>query len=236
MDQALIPGYGPAGVPTTGFSLGCLKVQSKGNNDAAFLKSAKRLLQFSWGVLILLIITFIGLVCYAVSEIGFENFTRSMDFGFESNMAEDYMWETLKSDFFFMTGLGLFMCLPILFPCCITPVCAYCASKHQDQGMLSFVVCQHGTGAIGGTVCIIYGIYTIASAVSDSDVSAKDAADVASEGFSYMSGEEKAAAAGFVTWCCLLLIMHWCAFCKGVSSQVALRSASTAVQMPMSPV
>ena len=237
MNQSLISGYGP-GVTNglgAGFSLCCLKVQAKGNNDAAFLDSAKKLLQFSWGVLVLLILTAIGFLCWTMYEVGFEDFTREFNF-IGNRYADDYLWETLKGDFVGVTCLGLFMSLPMLFPCCITPTCAYCASKHQDHGMLSFVVCQHGTGAIGGTMCIIYGIYKIVSSVSDSDVSAGDAAHAASEGVSYMSTEEKAYAGGFVAWCCILLTLHWCAFCKGISAKSALSTVGTSVQMPMSPV
>jgi hypothetical protein len=67
----------------------------------------------------LLFMTAIGFMCYVLYQIGWEDFIRALDFGFGNRYADDYMWEMLKGDFVAM--MGLFMSLPMLFPCCITP-------------------------------------------------------------------------------------------------------------------
>ena len=125
-----------------------------------------------------------------------------------------------------MTVFALFMMLPMCCPCCVVPICGYCGAKHQDRGMLRFVNCQHGTGAIGGTLVILYCLYTLIGLMSDADVSADDVSNVASHARGACDGGSSACswALAFVCWSVLLLTLHWCAFCAGYAHPLAQRS------------
>ena len=125
--------------------------------------------------------------------------------------------------FLYVTVFALFMMLPMCCPCCVVPICGYCGAKHQDRGMLRFVNCQHGTGAIGGTLVILYCLYTLIGLMSDADVSADDVSNVASHARGACDGGSSACswALAFVCWSVLLLTLHWCAFCAGYAHPLA---------------
>ncbi len=117
-----------------------------------------------------------------------------------------------------MTVFALFMALPMCCPFCVVPICGYCGAKHQDRGMLRFVNCQHGTGAIGGTMVILYCLYKLIGLMNDAGVSADDVSDAASHvSDSHVCDYTSACswALAFVCWTVLLLTLHWCAFCAG---------------------
>ena len=124
--------------------------------------------------------------------------------------------------FLYVTVFALFMLLPMCCPFCVVPICGYCGAKHQDRGMLRFVNCQHGTGAIGGTLVILYCLYKLIGSMSDAGVSADDVSDAASHArgaCDYTSACSWALA--FVCWSVLLLTLHWCAFCAGYAHPLA---------------
>ena len=119
------------------------------------------------------------------------------------------------------------MVLPMCCPCCVVPICGYCGAKHQDRGMLRFFNCQHGTGAIGGTLVILYCLYKLIGLMNDAGVSADDVSDAASHvSDSHVCDYTSACswALAFVCWTVLLLTLHWCAFCAGYAHPLAQRS------------
>ena len=129
--------------------------------------------------------------------------------------------------FLYVTLFALFMVLPMCCPFCVVPICGYCGAKHQDRGMLRFVNCQHGTGAIGGTLVILYCLYKLIGLMNDAGVSADDVSDAASHvSDSHVCDYTSACswALAFVCWTVLLLTLHWCAFCAGYAHPLAQRS------------
>ena len=138
--------------------------------------------------------------------------------------------------FVYITFFALFMILPMCCPCCVVPVCGYCAAKHQDRGMLKFVVCQHGTGAIGGTTIILYSLFKIIELMNDAGVTTDDFHSDPEAHNDMPRHESRAPDCGsactwamiFVFWCGLLLALHWIAFYAGVKAHSALHAVTGA--------
>ena len=145
-------------------------------------------------------------------------------------------WAAFQVGFVYITFFALFMILPMCCPCCVVPVCGYCAAKHQDRGMLKFVVCQHGTGAIGGTTIILYSLFKIIELMNDAGVTTDDFHSDPEAHNDMPRHESRAPDCGsactwamiFVFWCGLLLALHWIAFCAGAKAHSALHAVTGA--------
>jgi len=151
--------------------------------------------------------------------------------------------------FNYVSFLALFMLLPAA--CCpfwIVPICGLFAAKHQDRGLLKFVVCQHATGAVGATSIILYRLYRLISGpganVSSEDV--KNAGDGAQAAGDAMSQDNEAASTArwWVFLICfeifatvLILVLHWVAFGAGLKAVKALpKVTAQPPQVPMVPI
>ena len=234
------------------FSLCCMTVRAKGPNDAAFLSHTKKMMRSSFGVLVWMIVTFTAPYIYAIDQatrlVGAANMLNGAKAGAEASTnaagtdaGNEAMVISFELGFVYITFLALFMMLPACCVPTVVPICGYIGAKNQDTCVLNFVVCQHGTGAIGGTTIVLYSFYKLASMMNDAGVSVSDAADAAGD------ASDTADATGngdlvnygllFMVWCLLLLVLHWCAFCSGRRATNALASTNTMMVMaPMQPV
>ena len=234
-----------------GFSAcGCMKVEAKTANDAVFLAAAKKMVVCSYGVLGWVIATTAG--PYITMFAMINKHTQNGDGGLTDNInvwlgtdagqevAQEGAFLAFEVSFVYITFLALFMILPMCSPCCVVPACAYCAAKHQDRGMLKFVVCQHGTAAISPVLIVLYAVYRmVAEPVHHQDPDEHHEEIHTPDGYGYGHPElapddhpSLSWKTALFFWCGLLLAMHWCAFCAGVKAHGVLQ-AKTRVSVPV---